>query len=677
MARKSKADQLAEIHATALEQFETAWSATWPDREAALAARRFADIRGAQWDWDSAGDFAVRMKLEVNKVALACTRINNEYRANQIEAQFIPKDGAEGDAVADLCASRYRADFHDSNGREARDNAFDEMLKGGFGAVRLRTEYESKRHKTMRIVIEPIHDAATTVYFDANSKRKDKSDAAHAFLIQPYVRKAYEALFGEAPASWPASLAGRFKFGWLGPDLVYVAEYFVKSEGDEVYRTFTGLDGSVEEYCADDLTADDVDEMLAQGYVEGEPFKTKETVVRKYTLSGDKVLSDDGEIHGGHIPIAPVYAYRSVIDGVERFRGHVAFAMDPQIITNIQFSKITEIAASSAVEVPIFTPAQIAGHENNWNNQAIQNPAFLLINPMIDANGNPMPAAQIGATKAPSIPEAIAALLQISDQSLMDILGNPQAGEQLQAQTSGVAMELTQGRIDMQTSGYVQSLGDMERLVAEIWLGMAKEVYTEPDRKLKVMSPEGKRSSATLGRPMFDEKTGATKDELSFAEADFDVVAEVGPSSKSKRDAVVRSLLGIMERTQDPEMITALGHIAMKNLEGQGLADLREWSRKKLVTLGIEPPNKEEEAAMQAAAQQPQQPDPQAQLAEALAAKSVADAELSTARVGEALAKGELVQAQTARTLAEIPIAQRESAIKAAEAIQKGLNPNA
>ena len=152
MVRKSKTAKLQEIHETALQQFELAWAATWADREAALKARRFSDVRGAQWDWDEAGDFDVRMKLEFNLVALACTRINNEYRANQIEAQFIPKDGSDADPIADLCASRYRADFQDSNGREARDNAFDEMLKGGIGAIRLRTEYEDKAKGTQRIV---------------------------------------------------------------------------------------------------------------------------------------------------------------------------------------------------------------------------------------------------------------------------------------------------------------------------------------------------------------------------------------------------------------------------------------------------------------------------------------------------------------------------------------------
>lgn len=673
MARISKAAKLAEIHETALRQFDTAYNATREDREASLAARRFVDIRGAQWDWDTAGDFAVRMKLEVNKVALACTRINNEYRANEIQAQFIPKDGSAADPLADLCASRYRADFQDSNGKEARDNAFDEGIKGGMGAVRLRTEYEDEDKGTQRIAVEPIHDAATSVYFDANSKRKDKSDAGHCFLIRPYTRAAYEDLFGDDASSFPANMMGQLKFGWFGLDLVYVAEYFLKVKVDETHRVFTGLNGVAEQFSEDDLDEGDVETMLAQGYIEGEPVKIKETQIRKYTLSGSKVLSDDGVIAGDRIPVAPFYAYRSIINGVERFRGHVAMAMDPQIISNIQFSKVAEIAASSAVEKPIFTPEQIAGHETRWNDDHLLNSAYMLVNPIIGVDGNPMPMAQVGFTKAPAIPDAIAALMQIADQNLLDILGNPQAGEVIQPNTSGLAMGLTQDRIDMQTSGYVENLGDMERLVGEIWLGMAKDIYTESGRKLKTMSDAGKRGSVELGLKKLNPETGETAAELDFRRAAFDVVAEVGPSSKSKRDAIVRSVTALMGVTTDPETMTVLTHVAINNMEGQGLDDMRDWSRKKLLGMGVIKPTKEEEAEMAAQAENTP-PDPQAGLADALSRKAVADADLATAKVGEALSKGELVQAQTVKILSEIPLAQRESEFRMKPKPQEGVD---
>jgi hypothetical protein len=63
---------------------------------------------------------------------------------------------------------------------EAYDNAFEEAVGGGIGAWRLRTVYEDDEDEDndrQRIMFEPIFDADSSVFFDLNSKRQDKSDA--------------------------------------------------------------------------------------------------------------------------------------------------------------------------------------------------------------------------------------------------------------------------------------------------------------------------------------------------------------------------------------------------------------------------------------------------------------------------------------------------------------------
>jgi hypothetical protein len=54
MPRKSKTQRLAEVHDLALQRFDESWNATTDDRELARIARRFVNVRGAHWDWDSA-----------------------------------------------------------------------------------------------------------------------------------------------------------------------------------------------------------------------------------------------------------------------------------------------------------------------------------------------------------------------------------------------------------------------------------------------------------------------------------------------------------------------------------------------------------------------------------------------------------------------------------------------
>jgi hypothetical protein len=673
MPRKSKQMILSEIHRTALAQFDESYLATRIDRENALISRRFVNVRGAQWDWDREKQFQKRMRLEVDHISGAVTRIKNEYRKSRIEAKFLPTDGSDADALADACASRFRADTWDARGREARAMAFDSAVEGGFGGMRLRAEYE--KDEEQRICLEPINDAESSLFFDANSKLKDKSDADHAFLITPWTRRAFVEEYGEDAASWPHGLAGTYKFNWFGSgaDLVFVCEYFVKEDRKDTYRVFEGFNEETKEFLADDMDEAEVADLLAMGFVEVDPRVDEVDQVRKYILNGAKVLKDGEVIPGREIPLIPQYGHRTVIENVERFRGHVLKSMDPQIIYNLQVSKVAETAASSGIEKPIFIDEQINPYAQEWATDHIDNNAFMRIGKLTDAQGNETAAGPVGFTKSPDVAPAVAALVSLTKQDITDQLGNPQNGEMVQPDVSGVAMDLVQGRIDMQSFGYMDNAADAERRVAEVWQSMAAEIYVEKGRKLKTLSPEGKRGTVELGRMILDTKTGQTVPEVDFARASFDVEVDVGPTSASRRSAVVRTISGLINVAADPETQAVLMHTALMNLEGEGISSIRDWSRSKLVQMGVVKPTKEELADLQAA-QQPQAPDPQAVLADAMAAEANAKATKAQADTMLSVARTKESEAKAAQTLAGIPISQQESALKTAQAIAGAMN---
>lgn len=673
MPRKSKAQRLAEIHALALQQFQDSFDATQRDRENALMARRFVNVRGAQWDWDSARQFQNRMRLEIDHIAGAVTRIKNEYRRSRIEAKFIPADGTEADELADAAASRYRADTCDARGREARDMAFDSAVEGGFGGMRLRAEYE--RDEYQRICLEPINDAESTLYFDANAKMKDKSDAEHAFLVTPWTRRAFEAKYGKDASNWPVGLDAQNLFTWFTPDVVFVCEYFVKEKRTDVYRVFEGFGEETEEFLTDEITPEDEERLAATGFKEVEGRSEKIDQVRKYVLNGAKVLEDGDIIPGRCIPLVPQYGHRTVINHVESFRGHVLKSIDPQIVYNLQVSKVAETAASSGIEKPIFLAEQIARHANMWQNDHVDNNAFLLIDPMKDANGQIMPSGPVGFTKSPDVAPAVAALVALTKQDISDQLGNPENAEQVQPDMSGVAMELAQGRVDMQSFGYMDNAADAERRIAEIWQSMAAEIYVEEGRKLKTMSADGQRGMVEIGKKKLDKRTGQMVPEADFSRLDMDVDVVIGPTSASRRSAVVRTVSALINATADPETQIALTHTALMNLEGEGINDLRDWSRKKLVAMGIAKPTPEEETDMAEAAQQLPPPDPQAMLAEAMAMEAKAKAMKAQADTALALARTKESEAKAAETLAGIPLARQETALKTAQALADEMRP--
>ena len=82
---------------------------------------------------------------------------------------------------------------------------------------------------------------------------------------------------------------------------------------------------------------------------------------------------------------------------------------------------------------------------------------------------------------------------------------------------------------------------------------------------------------------------------------------------------------------------------------------------------------REEEAELEAA-QQPQAPDDQAVLAQALAEESKAKGIKAIADTEKAVAQTEQIRAETAQTLAEIPMNDRKQAFEEAKAIAGELN---
>jgi hypothetical protein len=668
MARQTKEQRLAEIHAEAMAEFDNIQSALRDERLQCLQDRRFYSIAGSQWEGPLGEQFENKPKFEVNKIHLAVLRIFNEYRNNRISVDFVSKDGAKNEKLSDVCDGLYRADEQDSGAEEAYDNAFEEAVGGGFGAWRLRAEYEDDEDpedERQRIRIEPIFDADSSVFFDLNARRQDKADAKRCYVLTAMTREAYAVEYGDDPASWPKEIY-QHEFDWLTPDVVYVAEYYRVEETSETVRIFEGLDGQEVRYRDSELLADEALEatLLATGFKEVRQKRVKRRRVHKYILNGARVLDDLGYIAGKCIPIVPVYGKRWFIDNIERCMGHVRLAKDAQRLKNMQLSKLGEISALSSVEKPILTPEQVAGHQVMWSEDNIKNYPYLLINPITDANGQMAISGPVAYTRPPAIPPAMAALLQITEQDMQDILGNQGDAEKIVSNISGKAVELIQNKLDMQTFIYMSNMAKAVKRSGEIWLSMAQDIFVESGRKMKTIGSQGEVDSVELLRPSVDEESGETIYENDLSEAKFDVAVDVGPSSSSRRSATVRALTGMMAITQDPETMQVLGAMAMMNMEGEGISDVRDFFRRKLIMLGVVQPTKAEmEEMMQAKANQPE--DPNSIFLQAAAEEAVAKAAKARADTIETVAAAELKRAQTVETMSKVSGAEQDQAIKA------------
>jgi len=632
-----------DLHSDARSDFNTIQEVCREQREESLEDRRFCTITGAQWEGNLGIQYENRPKFEVNKIHLSVFRIINEYRNNRITVDFSPRTKGT-DKLAELCDDMYRADEKDSDAMEAYDNAFEEAVIGGMGAYRIRAcyedEYDEENDKQV-VKIEPIFDADTSVYFDLDAKKQDKSDAKYCYVLSSMTHDAFREAYDEEPTSWPSDV-NTDNFDWFTPDVVYVAEYYKVEESTETKVYFETITGEEETYWLDKLDEEKEQELLDLGHTEIRRRKIKQRRIHKYIMSGNSVLEDCGFIAGKNIPIVPVYGKRWFVESIERFMGHVRLAKDAQRLKNMQLSKLGEISALSTVEKPILTPEQIAGHANMWRDDNIEDYPYLLINPLTDEEGRTVAQGPIGYTKPANVPPALAALLQITEEDMKDVLGHYEKGEELESHISGKAVELVQNRLDMQSYIYMSNFAKALRRGGEIWLSIKRDICIEDEREVKTVSSDGKVSSNVIRitRAGEDGIVGVQND---LDNANFDVDVEIGPSSQTQRDAIVRQVTGMIQYTQDPETQQVLTSMAMMNTEGEGTADLREYFRKKLVKMGVVTPTDKDIEEMQL---NPDQPSPNDKYLLAEAARAESEVDKNKADTMETMANAELKKAQ-------------------------------
>lgn len=663
-------EQTAPVLERALRQFNDISSATRDERMLSLEDRRFVFIQGAAWEGDWGAQFENTLRVAVNKVGRGHDKIINDYRANRFTVNFRPVSGKGDDDTSELLNGLFYADMYRCGGREALDNAFGEGAAGGFGAWRLCNEYEDESdpdNDHQRIAVEPIVDADQRVYFDLDAKRYDKKDARFAYVMHSMTPDAFKREYGDDRiASWPENRNRPNYFDWFRPNVVYVCEYYeVESVRRELRIYSREATGEEMRYWAEDMT----DEMVADLKQRGFSVRTRRIPrkrVHKWILSGAEVLEDCGYIAGSRIPIVPFYGKRVFIDNVERFKGHVRDAKDPQRLYNAQISKLAETASLAAREVPIVAPEQVEGLQHHWANMNLERHPYALLHPLTDpVSGQVLQAGPVATIKPPDVPPVVGALIQQTGADIAEITNSDDGSVEVKSNVSGEAMDIAATRVDQKSYIYMDNFRQSMQAFGEIYLEMAREVYVEEGREVETMDEEGETSTAVL-HEIHTNANGATGKRYDLSVGKFNVVADVSEATTTRRDKTVRTMITMAQvaAAVDPTISQACFITAIQNMDGEAVDGLKDWAHKKAVELGLDEMTPEEQ---QAAAQQQQQPDPNALV-------TLAQAKALDKQAGKLEADTKLSEAKTVQTLADARKKAAETAAIPGEAAAQDVN---
>lgn len=662
-------------------RFDRAYSPQQDVREKCIEATRFARVPGGQWEGATAAgtklddQFEKYPKFEINKVATELNRIIAEYRNNRITVKFRPGDKEASEELANKLNGLFRADYEETDGGEACDNAFDDAATGGFGCFRLTSmlvnEYDPMDER-QRIAIEPIYDPSRSVWFDPDAKKYDKSDALWAFCMYSISPEKYEAEYGKTPpASLDTTTMTSWEYDWFAPEVVYIAKYYeVRKESVDVISYQQPITGEIATYDSDQI-ADIEDELAMTGFVEVARRSVKRRRVYVSVVDGDNFLEKPRRIPGENIPLIPVYGKRWFIDDIERVEGHIAKAMDPQRLYNLQVSMLADTAAQDPGSTPIVGMEQIRGLEKHWESRNKKRPAFLPLREVKDKAGNVIaPATPAGYTQPAVLNQALAALLQQTSADIQEVTGGSQAMQQMPSNIAQDTVNNLMNRSDMASFIYLDNMAKSLKRAGEVWLSMSREVYGS-EREVRVVNEDGTDDIALMNAQVVDEQTGQVVALNDLSTGRYDITVDVGPSYTARRDATVAALTNVLSTMlpQDPETGIIRG-IILDNMDGEGLDEFKEYNRNKLLTSGVIKPRnaKEQQVVQQAqmAAQSQQDPNAliaQAQIIAAQAEQQKAQNETAQVQIKAFTAQqdAQLSQAQVVKTLADAKATDAQS----------------
>lgn len=626
-------------HDQVIEFVKDAETSTSVTREEASQMLVFGRV--SQWENDVSDDVTTMFRGQFDIIKPKRNRILAELWANPVGITFKPKDGADKES-AEILTGMWRADMIRSE--EAYEAATQDMLDCGFGALRLVTEYESKfdsLNNNQRIKAIPINEANNVVYFDSNAKRKDKSDAKMGVIVTTYTKKGWEEYCSENGIEYNENDMPSFRgkkrsnmFIWSGKqDEVKIGEVYYKEKKREKIILFQDPMGQLISVYKSEVKQV-LDELIDLGYQKVGTRTKDRWIVYKCLDDGNQIIPGTKKrVPGEHIPIIPFYGDWSRVEGREIWRGIYHDAQDSQMLHNWNLSYMGDLVAKGPSEKPIFYDGQIQGKEFYWTQSgASDNFPYRLVNEK-NANGEPYPPGPIEYSRPPQIPQASAALLELTRRSVDDVTGGTLDAQQM------LSGQVTEGQIaavknsqNMEHFLYQNSSALAMKHCATVYASMAAELYDVP-RNVTITLPDGTEKEAQIMMSVYDEQTGDTVVINDITTGTFEAYAKTGPSFQTQKDEArseMRDMYESLAGTPEGNMIL-LTYLTL--IDGPNTDHIQEYARKQLILQGLMKPETEEELVMlQQAMQQQNKPDPMEMVAQAEMLNARTDAQSKTAK---------------------------------------------
>ena len=474
----------------------------------------------------------------------------------------------------DLRTDVIRDIAYNSRSDIAYQTAFGNAVAGGFGAIRIITEYKNAYSFDQHILIEAVDDPERC-FFDPNAKAPTKHDGDFAGYYSTMTRAEFKAIYPDIPQpkSYPMNSNVR-NFTWGNRETITLVEYYEKQYYEfMLYLLSDGQKVTRKQY--NKLVKKQEEELLLAEQQQLDPAsisplpeimgkrKSRDYKMMYYKLSANHILEQQ-EFVGKDFPIVFVPGDLVNVSGREYTLSFTRYIKDAQRFLNYTKCEIAQAIKNGRREQYIGTPDNVAGQDlaRMWKNPAVQQ-GILLAKP--DPVTGQMPIRQ----PASEISSTLIAMGKIAQDDIASILGLFEANRgENGRERSGIAIKERQRTGNLGLIVFFDNLDRAIEQVGRVVLGMMPRIYdTERSMTLKKEDGTSYQEAVNQRRP-----DGSVQNDLTKGR--YTLHVEAGPSFAAQRDDALNVLIELAKI--NPEIFPAIADLIAENVDIENRTQLVE-----------------------------------------------------------------------------------------------------
>lgn len=621
-------------------------------------------VMGEQISSEEAEEFRnARMKtITANKLYPLINNVIGEYIKLTPNMQVIAKDDNTGSIESvEIAQAIFKRIAFNSDSKGVYRSAMKNAARGGYGVIRIVTEYVDNKSFDQEIKIKEVKDP-TSCFFDANAKTIHKTDGDYCGMYTIMSKKAFESMYPKVDVK-DSELSGidvGVKQEWCGEDSVIVLDYYKRIkekttlyniEDSQILSAGNYLDTELKErgFTADDIKLLPVTDSRTS-------YNEK---IKHYRIAANHILLET-TLPCDELPLIFVDQESWHDKGKQVTRALLEDAEGVQRVINYLNTLIIKLIKMQRYDNWLATPAMVAGKEikKYWDDNSSNIVGAKLYNPQ--PNGErPTPIPP------PEISQSLFMQYQRASEDIHHITGifSTQIGNQGN-EISGTAISRRADQANTTNISFFSNVNSAIAKVGQIIVKMMPKVY-DTQRTVLAEGATGGYRQVTINK-----RTSDMSIQNNIRGAKFDLAVDAQMSFDSQKQQALETLTHIMQASptllidgKPMPIMSVIGDLVAANMPTNNNAELTNRLKlgvpKEIIAAGKGEPMPEK----------PQQPDPQAMMAAQQA--QLEQAKLQNEKMKQQLEAAKLQsqmqieQSKHANETQQTAMQQEESAIKA------------